>query len=190
MHALERAHLLQHLVRVQKVVEREDARAHPRLHHRLLVLVDRRLGLLDQGEHVAHAEDPRRHPLGVELLELVELLPDRDVLDRLAGDRSHRERGAAARVAVELRQDDAVEGDALLEGLRDVDGLLAGHRVEHEQDVRRLRRVAHPRELFHQVLVDVQPASGVEDHHVLAGRLRAPGCRTCTTSTGSLVSLR
>ena len=32
----------------------------------------------------------------------------------------------------------AVEGDALLEGDRDVDRLLAGHRVEHEQDVVRL----------------------------------------------------
>ena len=54
----------------------------------------------------------------------------------------HRERRAAARVAVELRQDDAVEVDPLLERLRDVDGLLAGHRVEDEQDVRRLRLVA------------------------------------------------
>ena len=33
---------------------------------------------------------------------------------------------------------------------RDVDGLLAGHRVEHEQDVRRLRLVADGCELLHQ----------------------------------------
>ena len=38
----------------------------------------------------------------------------------LPGDRLHRERGAAARVAVELREDHAVEGDPLLERLRDV----------------------------------------------------------------------
>ena len=84
---------------------------------RLLVLLDRRLGLLDQRQHVAHAEDPRGHPVGMEDLELVELLADRDELDRLAGDRLDRERGAAARVAVELRQDDAVERDPLLERL-------------------------------------------------------------------------
>ncbi len=104
----------------------------------------------------------------MEVLDLVELLADRGELDRLAGDRLDGERSAAARVSVELREDDAVEGDTLLERLRDRDRFLAGHRVEHEQDVRRLRRVAHRAELFHQRLVDVQPARGVEDDDVLA----------------------
>ena len=105
------------------------------LHRLLLVLLDRGLGSLDQRQDVAHAEDPRRHPVGVEPLELVELLARRDELDRLARDGLDGERRAAARVAVELRQHDAVELDALLERLRDPDRLLAGHRVEHEQDV-------------------------------------------------------
>jgi hypothetical protein len=108
----------------------------------------------------------------VELLELVELLADRDVLDRLAGDGADGERGAAAGVAVELRQDDAVERDLLLERLRDIDGLLAGHRVEDEEHVHRLRRVADADELLHQLLVDVQPAGGVDDDDVLAGLAR------------------
>src|SRR3990170_8789305 len=90
----------------------------------LLVLGDRRLGLLDQRQHIAHAEDPRRHPIRVEVLELIEFLADGDELDRLAGYRLHRERGATAGVAVELGQHDAVEGDSLLEGNRDVDRLL------------------------------------------------------------------
>ena len=46
---------------------------------------------------------------GWNTLERVELLADGRELDRLAGDRLDRERRAAARVAVELRQDDAVE---------------------------------------------------------------------------------
>ena len=104
----------------------------------------------------------------MEVLELVELLADRGELDRLAGDRLDRERGAAARVSVELGQDDAVEGDPLVERLRDGDRFLAGHRVEDEQDVRRLRRLAHRGELLHQRLVDVQPAGRVEDDDVLA----------------------
>src|ERR687895_62612 len=41
----------------------------------LLVLLDRLLGALDQRQHVAHPEDARGHPVGVEVLELVELLP-------------------------------------------------------------------------------------------------------------------
>ena len=152
--------------------------------------LDRLLGLLDQGQHVAHAEDPGGHPVGVEDLELVELLPDRGELDRLAGDRLHRERGAAARVAVELRQDDAVEGDPLLERLGDVDGLLTRHRVEDEQDVERLDGVADADELVHQLLVDVQPAGRVDDH---GRRGRRPSARSTpleAASTAFCVSVR
>ena len=39
-----------------------------------LVGVERLLGLLDQGEHVAHVEDARGHPVGVEHVEVGELL--------------------------------------------------------------------------------------------------------------------
>ena len=46
--------------------------------------------------------------------------------------------------------------------------VLAGHRVEHEQDVRRPRRLADRGELVHQLLVDVQPAGRVEDDGVEA----------------------
>ena len=56
----------------------------------------------------------------------------------------------------------------LVERLRDGHGLLARHRVEHEQDVRRLRGVPDSGELLHQLLVDVEPPGRVEDDHVLA----------------------
>ena len=61
---------------------------------------------------------------------------------------------------------------ASLELLGDVDGVLAGHRVEHHQHVVRLGRVAHAHELVHQVAVDVQAAGGVDDHDVAALRGR------------------
>ena len=116
--------------------------------------------------HVAHAEDPRGHAVGMEVLELVELLADRDELHGPPGDRPHRQRSASARVSVELREDHAVERDALLERERDVHRLLPGHRVEHEEHVRRLRLGGDALELLHELLVDVQPARGVEDHDV------------------------
>ena len=75
---------------------------------------------------------------------------------------------APPRVAVQLRQHDAVEGDLLLEGLGDVDRLLARHRVEDEEDVRRLGGVADADELVHQLLIDVQPPGGVDDDDVPA----------------------
>ena len=40
-----------------------------------LIGFERPLGLLDQGQHVAHAQDATRHTVGVELLELGELPP-------------------------------------------------------------------------------------------------------------------
>ena len=47
------------------------------LNHRLrLGFVDVLLGAFDEGQHVAHAEDARRHPIGRERLEVRDLLAD------------------------------------------------------------------------------------------------------------------
>ena len=51
---------------------------------------------------------------------------------------------------------------------RDRDRLLPRHRVDDEEDVHRLHRVADVRELVHQRLVDLEPAGGVHDHHIAA----------------------
>ena len=77
----------------------------------------------------------------MEILQRVHLLAGADQLDRLAGDGAHGKRGAAAPVAVDAGQHDAGDADALVEGARDVDGVLAGQRVGDEQD---LVRVASP----------------------------------------------
>src|SRR5207253_1471782 len=63
------------------------------------------LGLLDKAEHVAHAEDPRSDPLRVERIERIALLAHTDELDRLAGNRTHRQRSTATGVTVDLGQD-------------------------------------------------------------------------------------
>ena len=119
----------------QEVVEAELLLAELPLELGGLVVVVGGLRLLDQGHDVAHPEDPLRHPVRVEALELVELLAGRGVHDRLAGHRLDRQRGAAAGVAVELRHHDPVELDDLGELLGDVDRVLAGHRVDDEQHV-------------------------------------------------------
>ena len=94
----------------------------------------------------------------------VELLAGAGELDRLAGHLAHRERGAAARIAVELGQDDAGERQPLAERARHVDRVLALHRVHHEQRLDRLAaRRAAPR----------SPASSAR---------RSPGARPCRRS--------
>ena len=138
-------------------------------------------GALDQADDVAHAEDAAGDALGVELLERVDLLAGADEDDRLAGDRAHRQGGAAARVAVDPGQDDAGDADALAERLGDIDRVLPGHRVGDEERLVRVGRLAHRRDLEHQLLVDVEPAGGVEQHDVVAlgaaHLQRAPGDR-------------
>ena len=60
---------------------------------------------------------PRMRPAtrgGVEVLQRVPLLADTEQLDRLAGDGAHRERSAAAAVAVGTRQHDAGDADAIV----------------------------------------------------------------------------
>ena len=103
----EAAHAL-HLAELgPQVVEVELALGH--LGRELLGFLDldRLGGALDQADDVAHAEDSAGDAVGVEGLELVERLADAGELDRLAGDRAHRERRAAARIAVHAGQDHA-----------------------------------------------------------------------------------
>ena len=60
---------------------------------------------------------------------------------------------------------------AAVEALRDLHRVLAGHPVGHEQDLVGMHRVLQAAQLVHHVLVDLQPARGVDDDHAIA---RAP----------------
>ena len=83
-------------------------------------------------------------------------------------DLLHRQRRTTTGVTVDLGEDHAVEPDRLVERGRDVHRFLTGHRVDDEQRVGRVHRVAHAPQLVHQVGVDLQPTGGVHDHQVLA----------------------
>ena len=155
-----------------EVVERELALAEPLFLALHLVLVEFLLRLLDEREHVALAEDAAGHAVGVELFERVEMLADADELDRHAGHVLDREGRAAAGVAVELGQDDAVEFERVVERLGAVDRVLAGHAVDDQVDLVRHALAVDLLELVHQLVVDVQPAGRVEDHRVGAVLLR------------------
>ena len=150
------------------------------------VLVEFLLGFFDEREQVALAEDAAGHAVGVEFFERVEVLAGADELDRHAGDVLDGEGRAAAGVAVELRHDDAVELELLVEHLGAVDGVLAGHAVDDQVHLLRGDLAVDPLELRHQLVVDVQPAGRVEDHdvgavllgfaHGRAGRRRPGPC--------------
>ena len=132
-------------------------------------LVDGLLRLLDERDDVAHAEDARGEAVGVKRVEVGRLFAGADELDRHAGDGLDRERRAAAGVAVELRQHEAGEGERVVEGSGDVDGLLAQRAVGDEQHFVGLDAGAQALHLLDQVVVDLQAAGGVEEDGVGAG---------------------
>ena len=95
-------------------------------------------GLFDQRDDVAHAQDAVGDARGMEILERIHLFADADQLDRLAGRGAHRERRAAAAIAIDAGEDDAGDIDAAIEGAREIDRVLAGQRIGDEQDFVRI----------------------------------------------------
>ena len=156
---------------------------------RRLVPVDLALHLLDESQHVAHAEDARGDAVRVEGLEGRGLLAGTDELDGLAGDVAHRERGAAARVAVRLGEDHPGERQCVVKGLRRPGGVLTAHSVHHEQRLHRLHGGVDAADLLHHPLVHVQPPRAVQEHHV---QHPAPGVvhRTGGDRDGVLTAVR
>lgn len=101
------------------------------------------------------------------------MLADANEFDRHPGDMLHRERfRAAAGVAAELREDDAVELQGIVKGLGTVDRILAGHAVDHQQHLVGHRLAVDPLQLLHRAASSTEPAGGVEDQHVGADLLR------------------
>ena len=103
-----------------------------------------------------------------------------------AGDGPDREGGAAARVAIDLGQDEAGHRHRGDERLRDRDGLLAGHRVDDEQRLDRLHRRVDGGDLGHQRLVDASAGRrcrGSPRRGPGAWRPRRPGGRCPTTGS-------
>ncbi len=83
-----------------------------------------------------------------------------------ADDLLDRQGGAAAGVAVELGEDDAVERQGVVEGRGGRHRVLAGHRVDDEERVVGSTAPAMCRTSSISVVVDRQPAGGVDDDDV------------------------
>ena len=151
----------------QKVVQRQLLRA---LFGDLFnfFAVEGLLRLFDKRHHVAHAQNAARHAVGMKWLNIGKLLAGTAELNGLADHGFDGKRRAAACVAVQLGQNHAVDAQLLIEGLGDVDSVLAGHRVHHEQDFLRLDGRLHAPQLLHQLRVDMKAAGGIDDQHVAA----------------------
>ena len=137
----------------------------------LLLRVDI-LCLFDERKHIAHAEDTGRHSVGVELLEIVELLAHADIFDRLARDGQHGERRTASGIGIELGHQHARDAECFVECLCNIDGILTGHRINDEHDLIRLCFCLDIFQLIHELFVDMQTARRIENDDIVVVILR------------------
>ena len=171
MHLLERAHLANLAQLVAEILEREFAAAQLAFELGDLLGVHGLLDALDQREHVAHAQDARDDALGIKRVQRVVFFARAHEFHRRSRHFADGKRRAAARVAVELGQDDAGQAEPLVKFAGGADRVLPDHGVRHEQDFRRRKLALQRAQLFHQRVVNVQAAGGVHEDHVVRGKL-------------------
>ena len=87
--------------------------------------------------------------------------------DGFARDFAHRQRGATARIAVGLGENDAGEIERVAESARGIHRVLARHGVDDEQALVRFHGTLDVLHLFHELGIDVQTARGVDDQRVV-----------------------
>src|SRR5207237_8292006 len=132
-HIFQWAHFPEHLELGQEIVEVER-RAPEFLLETLRVFDLDALGrFLDQANDVAHSENPASQALRDEGFELIELLAGADEFDWSLGDLAHRQRRAAARVAVEFGQNNSGDFERLVEVRCDANGLLTSRGVDDKK---------------------------------------------------------
>ncbi len=155
----------------RKSSQREFVFAHLALEFARLLRVDGLLGLFDQAEHVAHAQNARDDAVGKKRLERVVFFAHAHEFHRRAGHLADRKRRAAARIAVQLGQDHARDAQPLVKFAGRAHRVLPDHGVGDEQNFRGIQLALELRKLVHQLVVDVQPARRVHQDHVARGKL-------------------
>ena len=166
--ALHAAHL-EHLFQLHpQVVHVEQTLGKAFGHAFGLFGLERLLRALDEGDDIAHAKDAASDAVGIEGFDRVHLFADADKADGFAGDGAHGKCRTAATVAVHPGEDDAGDADLGLKFGGDVNGVLAGQAVNDEEGLARLGDVADRLHFVHQNFVDVHPAGGIEEQHVIA----------------------
>ena len=106
----------------------------------------------------------------MEDIQSIHLFARSDELDRFVDHRSDRKSGTTASITVELRQDNTVKIETLVEFFRRVDSILPSHGIDHEQGFIRLNSTLDRSDLFHHLLVNSQTTSGIDNHDIVAFR--------------------
>lgn len=152
----------------EEVFEIEVGLAHFLGHFLGFLLVDVFLGFFDEGNDIAHAENPGSHAVGVKALEVFGFFADTGVADGDSGDGFHGEGGTAAGISVEFGQDYAGEIDGFVKVLGNVDGFLSEGAVGDEENFVGDDGFAQILNFFDEVFVDLEASGGVEEEGIVA----------------------
>ena len=125
----------------------------------------------DQADDVTHAQNAPCNTAWVKCLNGVKLLADTCKFDWFACNGAHRQSGTTTGVTVHAREHDTSEINPFAKAFGDVDCVLPRERVHDQQDFLWYRNLRHRLHFVHQLLIDVQPASGIEDEDVKALQL-------------------
>ena len=106
-------------------------------------------------------------------LKCIHTLSGPQKFDRFASDMSDRQSRPATGIPIGFGQDHTGQGQSLVECLCTVDCILAGHAVDHEQCFHRLHCLVQFLYFRHHVVVYMQPARGIHNHHIdaVSGRM-------------------
>ena len=121
-------------------------------------------GFLGEREDITHTEDAACDAVGMKNFQLGKLFAHADEFDRSAGNSFDGKSGTAAGIAVHLRENNARDAQFFIEGLCDVDGVLTGHGIGHEEDFLGVHGGLQVGKLLHEDFVHVQPAGRIKNH--------------------------
>ena len=104
----------------------------------------------------------------MEDIQRVHLLSHPDELNGLVDDGADGEGCPAARVSVELGEDDTVEVETVVEGLGRIHRVLPRHGVDDEERLAGAYGLLDRLDLAHHLLVYCEATRGVDDHDIAA----------------------
>ena len=123
-------------------------------------------GFFNQGNNITHAENTARDTVRKERFNFVPLFTSPHQLNRLAGNGLHRHGATTAGIPVNTGHHDAGNAHFFVKFLRDIDGILSRHGINHQKGFGRLCQFGNASNFVHQFLVNCQAPGCVEHEDI------------------------
>ena len=123
-------------------------------------------GLLLPSLGVSHAKDTAGNTLRMEILKRIHFLASTCKLDRLACNRTHGKRRTTAAITVHTGEDHTGYTNLVTKLFRDIDGVLAGKRINNQQCFMRIDSISNRCHLSHQCLINMKSARRIKHYNI------------------------